>query len=173
MPFELQPTLRGALLSLSPLRPDDFPELFAAAADPLIWEQHPASDRYQETVFRGYFDDGLSSGGALLARDLSDGRVIGSSRYHGYNEEHSEIEIGWSFLVRSHWGGTYNGEMKQLMLDHAFRFVERVVFLIGAENYRSQRAVEKIGGVRRGTRRDAKGEERVVFEITAPRWTSR
>jgi RimJ/RimL family protein N-acetyltransferase len=139
------------------------------AADPLIWEQHPANDRYQEPVFRSYFDEGMSSGGALIARDARDGQVIGSSRFNGYSEERSEIEIGWTFLARSHWGGAYNGEMKQLMLDHAFRFVERVVFLIGAENYRSQRAVEKIGGVRAGTRMDAKDQERLVYELSAPR----
>ena len=166
MPFDLQPTLTGKLLTLRPLRAGDFDALFAAAADPLIWEQHPQSDRYTEPVFRGYFDDGMRSGGALVALDARDGAIIGSSRFHGYDEARSEIEIGWSFLVRSHWGGRYNGEMKELMLGHAFRFVKRVVFLVGAENHRSQRAVEKIGGVRAGTRIDGKGEERVVFEIS-------
>ncbi len=167
MPFDLQPTLSGALVTLRPLHADDFDALFAAAADPLIWEQHPASDRYTEAVFRGYFEEGLRSGGALIALDARDGRIIGSSRFHGYDEKLSEIEIGWTFLVRSHWGGKYNGEMKELMLRHAFRFVDRVVFLIGARNYRSQRAVEKIGAVRSGTRRDEKDEERVVYQLTA------
>jgi RimJ/RimL family protein N-acetyltransferase len=168
MPFDLQPTLDGSLVTLRPLRADDFDALFAVASDPLIWAQHPASDRYQNDVFRRYFDEGMSSGGALIAIDRNDERIIGSSRYHGYDEERSEIEIGWTFLARSHWGGKYNGEMKRLMLDHAFRFVSRVVFLIGPENFRSQRAVEKIGGVRAGTRIDGKREERVVFEINAP-----
>ena len=59
---------------------------------------------------------------------------------------------GWTFLARSHWGGEYNREMKRLMLDHAFRFVGRVVFLIDSANHRSQRATEKIGAVRAGTR---------------------
>ena len=126
MPFDLQPTLSGALVTLRPLHADDFDALFAAAADPLIWEQHPASDRYTEAVFRGYFEEGLRSGGALIALDARDGRIIGSSRFHGYDEKLSEIEIGWTFLVRSHWGGKYNGEMKELMLRHAFRFVDRV-----------------------------------------------
>ncbi|MEP6551462.1 MAG: GNAT family N-acetyltransferase, partial [Gemmatimonadales bacterium] len=57
-------------------------------------------------------------------------------------------------------------EMKQLMLSHAFKFVDRVVFLIGEENRRSQRAVEKIGAVRFGTRIDGMGRERVAFQIT-------
>jgi N-acetyltransferase len=54
--------------------------------------------------------------------------VIGSSRYHGYNRCLSEVEIGWTFLAGSYWGGTYNGEVKRLMLRHAFQYVERVVF---------------------------------------------
>ncbi len=92
--------------------------------------------------------------------------MIGSSRYYGYSAERSEVEIGWTFLARSHWGGRYNREMKRLMLDHAFRFVDRVAFLVGPQNLRSQRAVEKIGGVRAGFRRDAAGQESVLFEIT-------
>jgi RimJ/RimL family protein N-acetyltransferase len=167
MPFELQPTLVGDLLELRPLRPDDYPALFAVASDPLIWEQHPSNDRYQEEVFKAFFRDALKSGGALLAIDRKDGGVIGSSRFNGYDETRSEIEIGWTFLARSHWGGVYNREMKRLMLGHAFRFVNRVVFLIGPRNFRSQRAVEKIGGVRAGTRLDDTGRESVVFRIDA------
>jgi len=167
MPFDLQPILKGRLLALRPLRSEDFDDLFAVAADPLIWEQHPASDRYQEEVFRLFFRDALESGGAFVALDLKDGRIIGSSRFHGYSEEKSEIEIGWTFLARSHWGGVYNGEMKQLMLRHAFLFVNSVIFLVGPRNFRSQRAVEKIGGVRVGSRTDAAGRNSLVYQIAA------
>ena len=162
--FDLQPTLRGELLELRPLRHDDFPALFAVASDPLIWEQHPASDRYREEVFREFFREGLESGGALLAVDRRSGEAVGSSRFHGYDEARGEIEIGWTFLARSHWGGRYNGEMKRLMLDHAFRFVNRVIFLIGVGNLRSQKAVEKIGASRVGTR-TANGRDSYVYEI--------
>jgi len=168
MPFDLQPTLEGDLLALRPLRPEDFPELYAVASDPLIWQQHPNSDRYMEDVFRVFFREALESGGTLITLDAKDGRVIGSSRFHGYNQEKSEVEIGWTFLARSRWGGTYNGEMKRLMLRHAFQFVKSVVFLVGPANFRSQRAMEKIGGVRVGTRPNAAGLESVVFQITAP-----
>jgi RimJ/RimL family protein N-acetyltransferase len=168
MPFDLQPTLTGELLTLRPLRPDDFDSLYAIASDPLIWEQHPASDRYKPDVFTQFFRDGLQSGGALIVLDSTDGKVIGSSRFNGYNEAASEIEIGYTFLARSHWGGLYNREMKQLMLRHAFRFVHNVVFLVGPQNLRSQRAMEKIGGVRAGTRIDGAGRTSVVFQITAP-----
>jgi len=167
MPFDLQPTLQGELLALRPLRPEDFPALYAVASDPLIWEQHPAWDRYKEEVFREFFREAMESGGAFIAIDSTDGRVIGSSRFHGYDEGKSEIEIGWTFLARSHWGGIYNREMKQLMLRHAFRFVKSVVFLVGPQNLRSQKAMEKIGGVRVGTRRDAYERDSFVYQITA------
>jgi RimJ/RimL family protein N-acetyltransferase len=103
----------------------------------------------------------------LIAVDSKDGQVIGSSRFHGYDSEKSEIEIGWTFLARSHWGGIYNGEMKQLMLRHAFRFVKSVIFLVGPQNVRSQRALEKIGGIRVGSRPDASGRESLVYRVAA------
>src|SRR5215467_11974296 len=167
MPFDFQPMLQGALLELRPLRAEDFPSLYAVAADPLIWEQHPVKDRYKEEVFKAFFREALESGETLIAIDAKDGQVIGSSRFHGYDGERSEIEIGWTFLARSRWGGIYNGEMKQLMLRHAFRFVNSVIFLVGPENLRSQRAVEKIGGVRVGSRPDAGGRTSFIYQITA------
>jgi len=145
MPFDPQPTLEGELLGLRPLRPDDFDALFAVASDPLIWEQHPASDRHREDVFRAFFREALDSGGALVAIDQADGRIIGSSRFHGYDPDRSEVEIGWTFLERAYWGGAHNRELKSLMLDHAFRFVDRVVFVVGENNLRSQQALRKIG----------------------------
>jgi len=162
--FELQPRLLGELLELRPLRPDDWDALFAAASDPLIWEQHPASDRYKEDVFRQYFQGALECGGALLAIDRETGEVIGSSRYYGYDAEKREIEIGWTFLVRSRWGGRYNAEMKRLMVDHALLFVDRVIFSVGSTNMRSRKAMEKIGGVLAG-RKDSPMGEHVIYEI--------
>jgi RimJ/RimL family protein N-acetyltransferase len=167
MPFDLQPVLKGEFLELRPLLPEDFDDLYAIASDPLIWEQHPSSDRYKEEIFKEFFREGMESGGALIAIDAKDGRVIGSSRFHAYNEEQSEIEIGWSFLARTHWGGVYNREMKQLMLRHAFQFVRTVVFLVGPQNLRSQKAMEKIGGVRVASRTDERGRVNVVYQITA------
>ena len=169
MPFELQPILESEILALRPMRADDFEELYAVASDPLIWAQHPNSDRYKLDVFRKFFQEALESGGALIAIDRKDDRVIGSSRFHCYDLERSEIEIGWTFLARSHWGGVYNGEMKRLMLSHAFKFVDNVIFLVGANNLRSQRAVEKIGGVRAGTKTDPDGSENLIFRITRQR----
>lgn len=145
LPFNLQPTLQGQLIELRPLRRDDFDPLFAAASDPLIWEQHPESDRYKPEVFARYFEGAMESGGAFVITERKSGRVIGSSRYCNLNEASNEVEIGFTFLERQFWGGTYNRELKILMLRHAFRFVRRVLFVVGAKNARSQKALEKIG----------------------------
>ena len=167
MSFDYQPVLKGDLVELRPLRSEDYEDLYAIAADPLIWEQHPVTNRHEQGSFQGFFREALASGGALIAIDAKTQRVIGSSRFRGYNKERSEVEIGWTFLARSHWGGIYNREMKQLMLQHAFRFVNCVVFLVGLQNLRSQRAVEKIGGVRVGSRPDGGGRNSYVYQITA------
>jgi RimJ/RimL family protein N-acetyltransferase len=150
MPFDLQPNLTGEFIELRPLTPNDFDELFAVASDSLIWEQHPECNRYQAEVFRVFFKDALESGGAFVVIDKRTQQVIGSTRFYGYDPMKSEIEIGWTFLARKYWGGRYNREMKELLLAHAFRFVECVVFFVGEHNVRSQKAMEKIGAIREG-----------------------
>lgn len=171
--FDQQPMLVGPLLELRPLVARDFDAVFQVASDPFIWEQHPDHDRWQEATFRAFFDEALASGGAVVAVDRATGQVIGSSRYHGHDPAQGVVEIGWTFLARAYWGGEYNGELKRLMLDHAFRSVQRVLFIIGPDNRRSQRAVEKIGGVRAGVTTDARGRERLVYELTRARHVAR
>lgn len=152
-------------MNLRPLTEADYEPLYAAASDPLIWEQHP-SKRYVQDVFMGFFAESLASGGALVALDASTGEVIGTSRYNGYDETNSEIEIGWSFLKRAYWGGRYNRDMKHLMLNHAFQFVEYVIFVVDAENFRSQKAVQKIGGELAESRTREDGRVSLVYHIT-------
>jgi RimJ/RimL family protein N-acetyltransferase len=156
--------LHGESIRVRPLRADDFEALHAVAGDPLIWEQHPARDRHRLHVFRGFFDEALRSGGAL-AVETTEGELIGSSRFHGFDPLNGEVEIGWTFLSRAHWGGQTNRELKSLMLGHAFQFVERVIFRVGPENRRSQRALEKLGAIRVGERPNEFGRRSVVFEI--------
>jgi len=164
--FELQPTLSGKLLEMRPLRADDWDAIYALARDPLIWEQHPDRERWREERFRVVFREAVESGGALVAIDRQTGQAIGFTRYHDYRPEKSEIEIGWTFLARSHWGGKYNSEMKDLMVRHAFKFVKTVVFSAGVDNKRSCRAIEKLGAVPVGTKTNQNGGESVVYHLT-------
>lgn len=165
-PMDLQPTLSGKLLRCRPLLASDYDDLFEVARDPLLWEQHPVKDRHREAVFASFFREALDCAGTLAVLDRACGGMIGSSRFHGYDRSASEVEIGWTFLARTHWGGKYNGELKCLMLAHAFQFVDSVVFLVGPDNLRSQRAVEKIGGIRDGTTYDGSGMENLVYRVT-------
>ena len=146
MTFDLQPTdLKNKLVQLIPLQQEEFETLYKVASDPLIWEQHPEKNRYQRQVFQNYFEGAMGSGGAFLIFDVKTGEPIGSSRFYEYDSEKSSVTIGYTFLARDHWGTTYNRAVKSLMLDHAFRFVENVIFHIGANNIRSQKAIEKLG----------------------------
>jgi RimJ/RimL family protein N-acetyltransferase len=162
---------------LRPLVPEDWDALFGVASDRRIWEIHPAHDRWQEPVFRAFFADALANHGAVAVIDKASGAIIGSSRWQGYDPASQEtggggsIEIGWTFLAPSHWGGSYNREMKRLMLAHAFQYVSRVVFRIGETNLRSRRAMEKIGGQLTDavdySQMAGREVAHVVYEITA------
>ena len=144
--FDKRPILESERVIVRPLREEDFAGLYAVASDPEIWLLHPDRTRYQESVFRQLFDDSLASGGAMVVIDKATGSIIGSSRYNVSDPDSGRAEIGWSFLARSHWGGSWNREVKHLLLSHAFRFVDVVYFRAGEANLRSRRAMEKIGG---------------------------
>jgi RimJ/RimL family protein N-acetyltransferase len=166
VPLDRQPILVGTRITLRPLHPDDFDQLYAISSDPLLWEQHPAKDRVEEPVFRKWMADALDSGGALVAVDRTSGRIVATSRYAFHA---GEVEIGWTFIDRRLWGTGVNDEMKQLMLRHAFGSVDAVVFRVHSENFRSQRAVTKLGAEQIGTQVDPSGYgTNLVFRLASP-----
>ena len=145
--MELQPTLEGPTLLVRPLAPSDLEAMYAAAADPEIWALHPEPTRWQREVFEaGFWAGALACGSAFTVIERATGTVIGSSRYYQVDLAARRVCIGFTFLARSHWGGDTNAELKRLMLEHAFHFVDAVEFHIGVNNLRSRRAMEKIGG---------------------------
>ena len=146
--LDRQPTLCGPTAELRPLSKDDWHALYAVASDPLIWEAHPAHDRWQEPVFRDFFADALAHAGALAVIDRANGRIIGSSRYQNYRSDNGgSVEIGWTFIAREYWGGATNRELKRLMVGHALASIAECRFAVGEDNIRSRKAMEKIGGV--------------------------
>ena len=171
---DLQPTLGDALLRARPLAAGDFEPLYSIACDPLIWEQHPSRTRWQRDVFANYFEGGMASGGALLVTDAQSGAPIGSSRYYDFDAAQRQVAIGYTFFARACWGRGYNRALKALMLDHAFRFVERVVFHVGEQNRRSRIAMERLGGVLVGAAAIAYHGEavnpNVIYAIDRARW---
>jgi len=177
MRFELQPRLQNDLIKLEPLEAGDFERLYAVAADPLIWEQHPSSDRYQRPVFENYFKGAMESRGAFRVFDNTDGELIGSSRFCDYDEPQRQISVGYTFIARSRWSRHYNLALKTLMLDHAFQFIDRVTFKVGINNWRSRKAMEKLGGIYIGEESVSYSGEpshpNVVFKIDAKDWANR
>lgn len=170
--MDRQPVLEGERLLLRPLTEADWGALYAVAADPELWAAHPSHDRWQEPVFRAFFDDALAKRGALAIIDKASREVIGSSRFQ-YSDplaDEGALEIGWSFLARRYWGKGYNAEFKRLMLEHAFCYVDRVVFRVGADNVISRKAMSNIGGWLTGEtfveERAGRPVEHVVYEIT-------
>lgn len=170
--FDLQPVLEGPRVIVRPIQKDDWEGMYAAAANPKVWALHPVTNRYTEPVFRAFFNDALASGSAFAFVDRASGKIIGSSRYNGLDEALSEVEIGWTFLDYDYWGGSYNAEIKKLMLDHAFKFVDTVVFWVGDTNIVSMRAMEKIGGVKRDEKIDRVlngiNYPHIIYEIRKP-----
>ena len=150
-PPNWKPThLESEILKLVPLTDSDFESLFEVASDPRIWAQHPSSDRYKKEVFETYFNGVKSSNGAFLIFDTLKDKIIGSTRYYDYKPENSSIAVGYTFLARDYWGGLYNKSVKKLLLDYAFKFVDKVYFHIAPTNIRSQKAIAKIGAIKIG-----------------------
>ena len=145
--FDCQPDLRGSTLRLKPLADSDLDAMFQAAADPHIWDGHPARDRYKRDVFEVYFASLLATKKALAVTDIASGDIVGTSSYYTPPDLPNSIAIGFTFLVRAKWGGDANRELKQLMLEHAFRAYDIVYFHIAPTNIRSQTATLKLGAV--------------------------
>ena len=172
MNFDLQPTLENDILILRPLKEEDFEDLYKVAADPLIWEQHPAKERSERNGFELFFREAMDSKGAFVVIDKKAGEVIGSTRYFRVKETQNAIEIGWTFLTRRYWGGDYNKSMKLLMMNYAYQFVENILFFINENNLRSRMAVEKIGGERvvelENKVLDTRAASTVIYKIAKP-----
>lgn len=145
MNFSIQPILENEKINLLPLQEEDFERLYAVASDPLVWEQHPNKNRYEREVFQNFFEGAMLSQGAFLIMDKATDEVMGSTRFYDYNEKDNSIFIGYTFYGRKFWGGKFNPQVKKLMLEYIFQFVDVVKFHVGAENWRSRKAMEKLG----------------------------
>ncbi|UOQ74905.1 GNAT family N-acetyltransferase [Hymenobacter cellulosilyticus] len=175
--LSLQPSLETSTIRLVPLQEADFDELYAVAADPKIWEQHPNKDRWRREVFATFFEGAVQSGGAFKIVDKETGATMGSTRLYDYSPEDSSILIGYTFYGTKYWGRGINLAVKALLLDYLFEFVDTVRFHIGAGNVRSQIAIQRLGATKVAEQELAYyGEQpklNFVFEITKPTWAAR
>lgn len=117
MNFDLQPTLANDLITIAPLKEEDFEALFAVASDPLIWEQHPNKDRYKRAVFENFFKGAIESKGAFIVYEKETNKVVGSSRYYELDETDYSVAVGYTFIAREFWGKGHNKALKALMLE--------------------------------------------------------
>jgi RimJ/RimL family protein N-acetyltransferase len=150
LPFAEIPVLKNELIIARQLLPSDFDSLYAAASDPLIWEQHPNPNRWQKDAFTNYFEGAIQSQGALLVKYAENGEVIGSSRFSDWIPETKTISIGYTFFIRRCWGKGYNYALKKRMLDFVFQYADNVTFYVGAVNTRSQISIERFGAKKIG-----------------------
>ena len=168
--MNVQPTLENENVKLIPLTQTDFEEVFAVASDPLVWEQHPNKDRYKREVFENFFQGAMESGGAFKIIDKETKEIAGSTRFYDFNPEDNSIFIGYTFYGTKFWGSKLNPQVKKLMLDYIFQFVDKVNFHVGKDNIRSQKAIEKLGAKKVDEVNVAYFGEpeklNVVFEIT-------
>jgi RimJ/RimL family protein N-acetyltransferase len=169
--MHLQPTLTNEFVQITPLKTSDFDALFAIASDELLWEQHPEKDRYKKEVFLIFFQEAITSKSAFKVVDVKTGTTIGSSRFYEYNEDEKSVAIGYTFIDRKYWATPYNRALKNLMINYAFQFVENVIFHVGDTNFRSQKAVEKLGAILTETVTNKEtGRTHFVFTLTKKSW---
>ena len=170
IPQFIQPeTLENDTAKLVPLSANDFESLYMVASDPKVWEQHPNKDRYKREVFQNFFQGAIESGGAFKIIEKNTGEVAGSTRFYDYNAEDNSIFIGYTFYGTKFWGSKLNPQVKKLMLDYIFQYVDKVNFHVGKDNIRSQKAMERLGAKKVDEVNVAYFEEpeklNVVFEI--------
>ena len=145
MNLNIQPTLENEKAVLRPLQEQDFEALYTVASDPKIWEQHPNKDRWKKDAFKVFFDGAMQSKGAFKILDKTNGSIIGCTRFYDFEEQENSILIGYTFYATHCWGKGFNHSVKILMLNYIFQFVSNVYFHIGATNFRSQIAINRLG----------------------------
>ncbi|WP_329805668.1 GNAT family N-acetyltransferase [Flavobacterium facile] len=171
--MHLQPILTNEIVQIVPLKESDFDDLFTIASDKLLWEQHPEKERYKKEVFQAFFKTAIASKSAFKFVDVKTGNTIGTSRYYEFKETESSVAIGYTFISRKYWATPYNRALKNLMINYAFQFVEKIIFHVGDTNFRSQKAVEKLGALHTETfLNEENGRTHITYTITKENWKS-
>lgn len=156
MKFSIQPILENEQYQLIPLQQGDFESLYEVASDPEVWKQHPNKDRYRKEVFSIFFEGAMKSGGAFKITEKSSGEILGSTRFYDYNQSDNSIFIGYTFYGTKSWGKGINPQVKKMMLQYIFQFVDTVYFHVGKDNIRSRTAMERLGA-------EKIGEEEIAY----------
>lgn len=152
------PTLEGRLVRLEPLAKRHAEGLWEASRDARTWRWLPIPQPQRPEELEAWVDDALARAAAGLDLPLvtqREGAIVGSTRFLALRPEHRSVEIGWTWLHPSAWGGGVNVEAKLLMLRHAFDAwgCRRVELKTDALNERSRGAMEAMGATFEGIHR--------------------
>lgn len=174
MNFSIQTILENETYQLIPLQQGDFKSLYEVASDPKVWEQHPNKDRYRREVFENFFQGAIESGGAFKVVERATGDILGSTRFYDFDDENNSIFIGYTFYGTKSWGRKINPQIKKLMLDYIFQFIDTVYFHVGKDNIRSRTAMERLGAENQGEQEVAYFGEpsrtNILYQIQKQNW---
>jgi RimJ/RimL family protein N-acetyltransferase len=178
--FDPQPVvLKGEVVRLEPLELRHAADLLQAAAEKTIWNYMPLSGFPDLAAVEGWIRDSLAGPDVVFAIVLKEnGVAVGSTRYMDIRRAHRGLEIGWTWLAPGVQRTRVNTEAKYLLLKHAFEDLSavRVQLKTDARNTRSQRAIERIGGVMEGAHRrhmltwDGHVRDTVYYSILDSEW---
>jgi len=180
-------TLVGRRVTLAPLALEHTPDLFVALNnDAEIWAYLPARLPGSVAAMASWVETALAMQRQgqrvpFAVIDNACGRAIGSTSYLDISAEHRHVEIGWTWYARTYWRTAVNTACKYLLLRHAFETLGciRVQLRTDLRNERSQRAIERIGGVKEGTLRhlqildDGHRRSVVFYALLAEAWPAR
>ncbi len=177
-------TLEGRHVRLEPVTPAHAAGLFAAASDdPAIFRWFtiaPPADRAGFDAFVAENCQRMAKGEHItfVTHDRASGAIVGSSSYGSIDRANRRVEIGWTWIRRSHQRTPVNTEAKLLMLENAFERLGciRVEFKTHHRNEQSRRALARIGAVEEGTFRnhmimpDGSYRHSVYFSVIDSEW---
>jgi len=157
-------------------------DLAAAASDGRLWEfwftAVPAADQTRTYITTGL--QGQKDGHMLpwVVRELSEGKIIGSTRYHDIVAAVDRVEIGYTWYGKSWQRSHVNTSCKLLLLGHAFDTLACKVVGLRTDNFNfaSQRAIEALGAKKDGVirhhaaRKDGSARDTVIYSILAKEW---
>ena len=175
-------TLEGRGIRLEPLHPEHEDGLSAAAADGQLWNLwYTFIPKPEET--KDYIADalaGLQAGHMLpwAVRELTTGKIVGSTRYHDIVRDIDRMEIGYTWYAASWQRSHVNTACKLLLMTHAFETLGCKVVGLRTDNFNfaSQRAIEGLGAKKDGVirhhriRRDGTVRDSVMYSILLSEW---
>ncbi len=157
--METNITLENDLVLLSPLTLDNYQHLIPISAQKKLVQYSP-SDIETPDALKNYVETALmeqkrQASFPFIIFDKMKGLYAGSTRYMNIHWKNKVLEIGSTWIGREFQGSGLNGQVKVLMLDHAFNTMGfgKVEFRIDERNIRSRKAVEKLGAVLEGVLR--------------------